>query len=160
MVRFCQGTLGRGLILIRWWCSFLPTCSDSVCSAEALVLPLPHLSSYSVDQHDSSHHRFSTGKTRRYHHSGDSCRKRLTVFRPVCLAQIGISSEPKQTNERSHFRQIFALKDVHLLASFILFYVGAEVTMGGKTDHPSCLYAVFLIYETKPRMDRYLYHRR
>ncbi|KAN0097839.1 Major facilitator superfamily domain containing protein [Tylopilus felleus] len=59
----------------------------------------------------------------------------IIVFRlerqEVCLAQIGISSEPKQTNERSHFRQIFALKDVHLLASFILFYVGAEVTMGG-----------------------------
>ncbi|KIJ59385.1 hypothetical protein HYDPIDRAFT_118606 [Hydnomerulius pinastri MD-312] len=48
-----------------------------------------------------------------------------------CLAEIGIASEPKTTTERSHFRQIFALKDVHLLAAFILFYVGAEVTIGG-----------------------------
>ncbi|KAF8450936.1 major facilitator superfamily domain-containing protein [Boletus edulis BED1] len=59
----------------------------------------------------------------------------IVVFRlerqEVCLARIGISSEPKQTSEHSQFRQIFALKDVHLLASFILFYVGAEVTMGG-----------------------------
>ncbi|KAH0839564.1 MFS general substrate transporter [Lanmaoa asiatica] len=59
----------------------------------------------------------------------------IVVFRlkrqEECLAQIGISSGPKQTSEHSHFRQIFTLKDVHLLASFILFYVGAEVTMGG-----------------------------
>ncbi|KAF8841279.1 MFS general substrate transporter [Paxillus ammoniavirescens] len=48
-----------------------------------------------------------------------------------CLAEIGISAEPRNASEHSHFRQIFALKDVHLLASFILFYVGAEVTIGG-----------------------------
>ncbi|KAF9224392.1 MFS general substrate transporter [Gyrodon lividus] len=48
-----------------------------------------------------------------------------------CLTEIGISAEPRNANERSHFRQIFALKDVHLLASFVLIYVGAEVTIGG-----------------------------
>ncbi|KAH7885743.1 major facilitator superfamily domain-containing protein [Phlebopus sp. FC_14] len=48
-----------------------------------------------------------------------------------CLAEVGIAAEPKSTSEHSHFRQIFSLKDVHLLACFVLFYVGAEVTIGG-----------------------------
>ncbi|EIW85949.1 MFS general substrate transporter [Coniophora puteana RWD-64-598 SS2] len=47
-----------------------------------------------------------------------------------CLEQIGLSTE-KGTSDRSQMRQIMALKDVHLLAAFILFYVGAEVTIGG-----------------------------
>ncbi|KIJ59387.1 hypothetical protein HYDPIDRAFT_33252 [Hydnomerulius pinastri MD-312] len=59
----------------------------------------------------------------------------ITVFRfkhqEECLAQIGITDTEKGTSERSPFRQIFALKDVHLLAAFILCYVGAEVTLGG-----------------------------
>ncbi|KAF9242916.1 MFS general substrate transporter [Melanogaster broomeanus] len=48
-----------------------------------------------------------------------------------CLAEIGISAESKDASKHSHLRQIFALKDVHLLATFILVYVGAEVTIGG-----------------------------
>ncbi|KIJ70596.1 hypothetical protein HYDPIDRAFT_23688 [Hydnomerulius pinastri MD-312] len=59
----------------------------------------------------------------------------ILVFRlkrgEECLAEIGIAAEPKSAGEHSHFKQIFALKDVHLLATFILFYVGAEVTIGG-----------------------------
>jgi hypothetical protein len=35
-------------------------------------------------------------------------------------------------SEDSKFRQIFGLKTVHLLALFILVYVGVEVTIGGK----------------------------
>lgn len=48
-----------------------------------------------------------------------------------CLSEIGIVDVDNSTSERSHFRQIFANKDVHLLAAFILLYVGAEVTVGG-----------------------------
>ncbi|KAH7918670.1 MFS general substrate transporter [Leucogyrophana mollusca] len=59
----------------------------------------------------------------------------MIVFRlkpqDECLAQIGLEPTEKGTSEHSEFRQIFGLKDVHLLASFILFYVGAEVTIGG-----------------------------
>ncbi|KIJ05092.1 Drug:H+ antiporter-1 family protein, partial [Paxillus involutus ATCC 200175] len=48
-----------------------------------------------------------------------------------CLAQIGHPRGEQNTSEHSQFRQIFRLKDVHLLALFILVYVGVEVTIGG-----------------------------
>ncbi|KAF8439080.1 major facilitator superfamily domain-containing protein [Boletus edulis BED1] len=48
-----------------------------------------------------------------------------------CLVEIGIMDTEKGTSTESQFRQIMALKDVHLLALFIFCYVGAEVTLGG-----------------------------
>jgi fucose permease len=48
-----------------------------------------------------------------------------------CLSEIGIVNVNNSTSEHSHLRQIFANKDVHLLAAFALLYVGAEVTVGG-----------------------------
>lgn len=50
---------------------------------------------------------------------------------PECLAEIGVVDADNSTSEQSHLRQIFANKDVHLLAAFILIYVGAEVSFGG-----------------------------
>ncbi|KAF8439081.1 major facilitator superfamily domain-containing protein [Boletus edulis BED1] len=59
----------------------------------------------------------------------------VAVFRlksqDECLAEIGYPAGEQSESENSHFRQIFALKDVHLLAMFILVYVGVEVTLGG-----------------------------
>ena len=49
-----------------------------------------------------------------------------------CLAQIGQPAGEKGTNESSQFNQIFRLREVHLLAFFILVYVGVEVTAGGE----------------------------
>lgn len=49
-----------------------------------------------------------------------------------CLAQIGQPAGEKGTSEKSQFSQIFRLREVHLLAFFILIYVGVEVTVGGK----------------------------
>ncbi|KAG2032525.1 major facilitator superfamily domain-containing protein, partial [Suillus americanus] len=48
-----------------------------------------------------------------------------------CLAQIGQPAGEKGTSEKSQFNQILRLREVHLLAFFILIYVGVEVTMGG-----------------------------
>ncbi|KAI6019817.1 MFS general substrate transporter [Pisolithus orientalis] len=48
-----------------------------------------------------------------------------------CLAQIGVPPCEKGNSERSRFRQVFALRIVHLMAFFILVYVGVEVTVGG-----------------------------
>ena len=48
-----------------------------------------------------------------------------------CLAQIGQAAGEKGTSEDSKFRQILGLKAVHVLAFFILVYVGVEVTIGG-----------------------------
>jgi len=48
-----------------------------------------------------------------------------------CLAQIGQAAGERGTSEDSSFRQIVGTKAVHLLAFFILVYVGVEVTIGG-----------------------------
>ncbi|KAF7311206.1 MFS general substrate transporter [Mycena kentingensis (nom. inval.)] len=67
----------------------------------------------------------------------------VVVFRgkrqDECLVRIG--QVPSQTSsaetahnaetDKSHFRQILALKSVHLLALFLFVYVGTEVTIGG-----------------------------
>jgi len=48
-----------------------------------------------------------------------------------CLAQIGQPAGEKGTSQDSSFKQILGLKAVHLVAFFILFYVGVEVAIGG-----------------------------
>ncbi|KAF7316223.1 MFS domain-containing protein [Mycena indigotica] len=48
-----------------------------------------------------------------------------------CLATVGEAAGETGTSEHSTFRQIMALPTVHLLAFFILVYVGVEVTIGG-----------------------------
>ncbi|KAK0439449.1 hypothetical protein EV421DRAFT_864018 [Armillaria borealis] len=48
-----------------------------------------------------------------------------------CLAEIGESSRERGASQHSPLRQILSLKNVHLLASFILVYVGVEFTLGG-----------------------------
>ncbi|KAJ7634865.1 MFS general substrate transporter [Roridomyces roridus] len=59
----------------------------------------------------------------------------FTVFRlktqDECLAQVGEAAGETGTSEHSTFRQILTTKTVHLLAFFILVYVGVEVTIGG-----------------------------
>ncbi|KAI6103305.1 MFS general substrate transporter [Pisolithus croceorrhizus] len=53
----------------------------------------------------------------------------ITVF--GWKTQDGVPPCEKGNSERSQFRQVFALRAVHLLAFFILVYVGVEVTVGG-----------------------------
>ncbi|KAG1823601.1 MFS general substrate transporter [Suillus subaureus] len=59
----------------------------------------------------------------------------VAVFRlktqDECLAQSGQPVGEKGTSEKSQFNQILRLREVHLLAFFILIYVGVEVTVGG-----------------------------
>jgi len=54
-----------------------------------------------------------------------------------CLAQIGQAIEEKETVGGSKYKQMFELKALHLLAFFILVYVGVEVTISGKPSHLS-----------------------
>jgi fucose permease len=52
-----------------------------------------------------------------------------------CLALIGQEPDEEhqqQISEDSHLRQSLSLWSVHILAFFILVYVGVEVTIGGK----------------------------
>ncbi|KAJ7892856.1 MFS general substrate transporter [Mycena olivaceomarginata] len=48
-----------------------------------------------------------------------------------CLATVGEAAGETSASEHSTFRQILSTKTVHLLAFFILVYVGVEVTIGG-----------------------------
>ncbi|KAH9061095.1 major facilitator superfamily domain-containing protein [Lactarius vividus] len=48
-----------------------------------------------------------------------------------CLAQIGQLPEEKEGVNDSKYKEMFKLKSLHLLALFILVYVGIEVTIGG-----------------------------
>ncbi|KAI0252492.1 MFS general substrate transporter [Lactifluus subvellereus] len=48
-----------------------------------------------------------------------------------CLARIGQATEEKEAGGGSKYKEMFKLKALHLLAFFILVYVGVEVTIGG-----------------------------
>jgi fucose permease len=50
------------------------------------------------------------------------------------MREIGEGAELDDINEeakKGHFQQIMRLRAVHLLAAFIILYVGTEVTIGG-----------------------------
>ncbi|KAL1760305.1 major facilitator superfamily domain-containing protein [Schizophyllum commune] len=59
----------------------------------------------------------------------------IAVFRfrthDECLLRIGQPVQEKGSSTESNFKQIFRLKNMHILAVFILVYVGVEVTIGG-----------------------------
>jgi fucose permease len=61
---------------------------------------------------------------------------------------IGQEPEDKGTSEEGHYKQIFRLRALHLLAAFTLIYVGIEVTLGG-TPFPN-------IYPPPPSLTRSL----
>jgi len=48
-----------------------------------------------------------------------------------CLAQIGQLTEERESGHGSKYKEMYKLKALHLLALFILVYVGVEVTIGG-----------------------------
>ena len=52
-------------------------------------------------------------------------------FSLECHTEIGQASTAKNTTENSTFSQIIRSKTVHILAFFLLIYVGVEVTIGG-----------------------------
>ena len=52
----------------------------------------------------------------------------------ACLAEIGQIPSHESGNEdgdANKYRQMFKLRVLHLMAFFILIYVGVEVTLGG-----------------------------
>jgi len=48
-----------------------------------------------------------------------------------CLLEVGQHPEEGEANKHGVYRRIFRLRAVHLMAFFILVYVGVEVTIGG-----------------------------
>ena len=58
----------------------------------------------------------------------------LDVSPAACLAEIGQIPSHESGNEdgdANKYRQMFKLRVLHLMAFFILIYVGVEVTLGG-----------------------------
>lgn len=53
------------------------------------------------------------------------------MSRTVILTRIGRPPQVEGTSHGNHYRQILGLRVVHILAFFILAYVGVEVTIGG-----------------------------
>ncbi|TCD71913.1 hypothetical protein EIP91_000045 [Steccherinum ochraceum] len=68
-----------------------------------------------------------------------SCVLMAAVFRfktqDECLLEVGQELEvhPEESTDSSKYKQMFKLRELHLLAFFILIYVGVEVTVGGWT---------------------------
>jgi fucose permease len=70
------------------------------------------------------------------------------------MAQIGQAAGETGTSEDSAYRQIMRIKALHLLAFFILVYVGVEVTIGGD----SLRICPPLLVHLCARMDRHVCH--
>ena len=61
----------------------------------------------------------------------------MLIFRSTaCLAESGQIALHDATTVQSgdKYKQMFKLRALHLLAFFILIYVGVEVTLGGLSD--------------------------
>lgn len=68
------------------------------------------------------------------HLSGTCCDEFDFIINDVRLRSCGAIGRPPQeegTSHENHYRQILGLRVVHILAFFILAYVGVEVTIGG-----------------------------
>ena len=63
----------------------------------------------------------------------------FSCFFLECLQLIGQDVGEKGTSKDSSFNQVIRIKAVHFLAFFVLFYVGVEVTIGGKI-YAICFY--------------------
>lgn len=104
---------------------------DAVLADASLVFPLPGIFGPDVLQ---PHH---TSRSLSLQDSGRSVspsnNHSLTYSYPLleCLTLIGQALPEKSASAESNFRQIFRLKNLHLLAVFVLVYVGVEVTIGG-----------------------------
>ena len=58
----------------------------------------------------------------------------MPTITAACLAEIGQVSEESLSSEKRPLLQILRLKSVHILAAFLLVYVGVEVTIGGQSS--------------------------
>lgn len=58
----------------------------------------------------------------------------------ACLAEIGQTpTHEDESSANDKYGQMFKLRELHLLAVFILIYVGIEVTLGGTLTHRNSL---------------------
>ena len=129
----------------RCWCSLFPTCSDAVLANESLVLPLPRVARHRYHQHYPTSLRVPVQDPRTcVVHIQRVIYSMLMHYPTECFAAIGLASPAEDhgsDRSGSKYRQMMRLRDVHLMACFILIYVGVEVTLGGKSSrYPHCEY--------------------
>ena len=62
-----------------------------------------------------------------------------------------------EDGDANKYRQMFKLRVLHLMAFFILIYVGVEVTLGGAQPQPSLL-CTSLTRGAIDRLDRHVRH--
>lgn len=74
------------------------------------------------------------------------------------MEKIGQGATEKDTSNENKFRQILGQKTVHLLAFFILVYVGVEVTIGGTLSNPHMTLCTSSLFHY--RLDRHIHQRR
>ena len=107
-------------------------CAAGLDADALLVLPLPGVFGPDVLQPRHTSHRLSLQDSGRSVSSlNHRSLTRILIQLPECLTLIGQAPPEKSASAESNFRQIFRLKNLHLLAVFALVYVGVEVTIGG-----------------------------
>ena len=123
------------MLYYRRWCPCLATCCHTIRTAAQMVFSLSGVPSHCNDQHCISCSHVSLQDSRR------CVRSLLNIASPdtrsitiECLAQIGQAADETGISEESKIRQIVRIRAVHLLALFILVYVGVEVTIAGRRN--------------------------
>lgn len=97
---------------------------DPVFYHEALVLPLPFFVGHCGHQRSSCDGDISFQNTRGWIFRLSGAVNVFLSCSVECLLEIGQHPEEAEENEQSAYRQIFRLRAVHLMAFFILVYVG------------------------------------
>ena len=110
-------------------CHFQPILIDPYPGVGALCAPL-------VSTKFSHLHKWSYHYITSFGIALSSAMLLAAVFRfktqDECLAEIGQEPEvhPEESKDSSKYNQMLRLRELHLLAIFILIYVGVEVTAG------------------------------
>ena len=139
----------------RRWSVVVSSRRNTICSTSTLVVPLSRVVGYRIDKHRTLDCCISLKEPGWFVFTVIQLCSTF-IFLAECLAQIGQPAGEQNESEKSHMKQILALKDVHLLAVFILVYVGVEVTIGGMSVMSMPLRSA----QDFIRLDRNVYHRR
>jgi hypothetical protein len=112
----------------RCRCPRISSCRNAIRATTPVVFPLLGFPRGRVYQHSTPDSCFPLQISRWYF----SFRMFFLIFIPLpteCLAEIGQAVPESGSHENRTLRHILGVKAVHMLAFFILVYVGVEVTV-------------------------------
>lgn len=161
----CIGFLGLIIVSCRAGCIGRTFGFNPVFSAPPMVVPFPGLVRNRCFQYNLAYYRISFQDSGWYAQFAiTNC---LTIFWvhhlliTEAFAEIGqeqANGDQSASNQDNKFKQLFRLREVHLLAFFILIYVGVEVTLGG--EHISPVLSAVCKPNGSHRLDCDVYHSR